>query len=205
MYEESRGTHSGNRIELCEEAGEFRRLHVVPREHGPRVCDAQMPHEDLAEDVTEIRRHGEIASLVSAVGCEARPLSVHLTTANTAADDHHRIAVNVIRTAVAVLAYRPPKLRHRQHDRVVHPIAEIGDERRDAAREVAQAAGELSLRCALIDVRVPPADVGKRHFDAEVGFDELSDLLQGLTERARRIIGAVLGRVQSKVRVKSSR
>ena len=43
--------------------------------------------------------------------------------------------------------------------------------------------GELALRRALVDVRVPAAEVGERHLEADVGLRELRDLLQRLAER----------------------
>ena len=73
---------------------------------------------------------------------EARPLAVDLAAADAAADDHHRVAVTVIGAAGAVLRHRPPELRHRHHDDVLHAVAEIADERRDAAREIVEPVGE---------------------------------------------------------------
>ncbi len=74
----------------------------------------------------------------------------------------------VIGAAVAVLVHRPPELRHRQDHGVRHAIAEVGDERRDAAAEIVEAVGELALGGALVHVRVPAADVGERDLEADV-------------------------------------
>ena len=99
----------------------------------------------------------------------------------------------VIGAAAAVLAHRPAELRHRQHDGVGHAIAQIGDQRGDRAREVVEARRQLPLRRALVDVRVPAANLGERDFESDIRFRELRDLLQRLTERRTRILGAVLG------------
>ena len=74
----------------------------------------------------------------------------------------------VIGAAIAVLVHRAAELRHREHDGVGHAIAEVGDERRDAAREVVEPRRELALRRSLVDVRVPAADVGERDLEPDV-------------------------------------
>src|SRR5579872_2775315 len=106
--------------------GEFRWLNRVAREDGPRIGDAEMPHDDFAEHVAEVGRDREVASFVSMLDGEAGPAAVDLPAAHAAADDHHRVAVAVIGAAVAVLAHRAAELRHREDDGVGHPIAEVG-------------------------------------------------------------------------------
>ncbi len=59
--------------------------------------------------------------------------------------------------------------------------------------------GELSLRAALVDVRVPAAELRECDLEADVGLRELRDLLQRLAERAARVLGAVLGLVPRRV------
>ena len=46
--------------------------------------------------------------------------------------------------------------------------------------------GELALRRALVDVRVPAADVGERDLEADVRLDQLRDLPQRLAEARLR-------------------
>src|SRR6266850_7506205 len=121
---------------LAEETGKFRRLQCVTREDGTRVCDAEVPYDDLAEDIPEIGRDREIAPFVPAIDREAGPLAVDVAAPDPAADDHHRVAVAVIRSAIAVLADRSPELRHRQDHGVFGPIAEVGDERGNRSREI---------------------------------------------------------------------
>ena len=63
-------------------------------------------------------------------------------------------------------------------------IAEIRDaERRDGAREVVELVGQLTLRGALVHVRVPAADVGERDLEADVRLGQLRDLPERLAER----------------------
>src|SRR4029453_3634233 len=98
----------------------------------------------------------------------------------------------VVGASIAVLRNGAPELRHREHHGVGHSITEVRGQRCDAAREIFEPARQLSLRRSLIDVRVPAPDVRERDFDADVGFDELSDLSQRLTVWAARILCAVL-------------
>jgi hypothetical protein len=55
-----------------------------------------------------------------------------------------------------VLGYRPPELRHRHHDDVLHAVAEIPDQRRDRAREIVQPVRENAHSRSLVRV-IPPA------------------------------------------------
>src|SRR5882672_12204012 len=120
-----------------------------------RILQAKVSDDDLAEDVAEVGRDGEVAAVVPPVDGKPGPLAVNVSAANAAANDHHRVAMSVVRAAVAVLAHRAAEFRHRQHDRVFHEIAQVGDERSDRAREVVEPAGELSLRGALVHMRIP--------------------------------------------------
>src|SRR5262249_48318018 len=134
------------RLMSREQTGEPRRLDRISREDWFRIRDAHVFDDDLCEHVPEVGSDGEIAALVPFVGSETRPRAVNVTTTQAAANHEHRIAMTVIRAAVAVLIHRPSKLRHRQNDDVRHAIAEIGDERRDASREVVEPLRELALR-----------------------------------------------------------
>src|SRR5207245_8330954 len=66
--------------------------------------------------------------------------------------------------------------------------------------KIVEASGELSLRGALIHVSVPPADISEGDLQTDIGFGELRNLLQCLTERAPRVIGAVLRLVSRRIR-----
>src|SRR5207244_854814 len=113
---------------------------------------------------------------------EAWPSPVHVAAAHAAADHHHRVAVAVIRSAIAVFIHGPSKFGHRQHDGVVHAVVQIGYERGDAACEIVEPSGQLTLRRALIDVRVPPADVREGDLESDIRLGELCDLFERLAE-----------------------
>src|SRR5687767_8744082 len=56
----------------------------------------QMTADELAQDVTEVRRHREIATFVELLGLEAGPLAVELAAAHAAAEHHHHVAVAMV-------------------------------------------------------------------------------------------------------------
>ena len=81
---------------------------------------------------------------------------------------------------------------------VAQPL-EVGDEGGDAVTEIAEPHGELPGRPALVHVRVPSANVGKRHLEPHAAPDELRDLPQALAERRPRILRAVRREVALRV------
>src|SRR5437773_11401837 len=110
-----------------------------------------MAHDNLAEHLAEVGRHREVASFVTALHRQTGPLAVDVAALDATTDDHHRVpmAVNammvigggvkgghvttddhhrvpmaVIGAAVAVFVHGAPELRHRENDRVFHPVAE---------------------------------------------------------------------------------
>ena len=105
----------------------------------------------------------------------------------------------VVGAAAPVFGERPAELRHRKDDSVAHPIAQVGDERADASREVVEPGGQQPLRAALVHVVVPVAGFGKRDLEANVRLGELGDLAEGLPERASRVVGACGGTVLRRV------
>src|SRR2546428_427911 len=146
---------------------------LVARENGRGVADTQMAYHDLAEHVTEIGRHGQVPSFVAALGREAGPASINAPAAHAAADNQHGVSMTVIGSAISILVHRAPELRHCQHDRILHAVAEIGNEGGDAAREIVEAGRELALCGALVHMRVPAADVRERNLEAHVRLREL--------------------------------
>src|SRR5436190_18538458 len=107
-----------------------------------------------------------------------------MTAADTAANDEHGVAMTVIRAAVAVFVHGAPELRHRQYHDVRHAIAEIADERRNAARQIVEPTGKLTLDRSLVDMSVPSAEIRECHLEADARFGQLRNLLQRLPERA---------------------
>ena len=102
--------------------------------------------------------------------------------------------------AIAILPRRAPEFRHREDRDVGHPIAEVLDQRRDRLREVVETIARAGRCAALIDVRVPTANVGKRDLEPDVRLDQLRNLAQVLAERRPRIVGVVLRDVLLRVR-----
>ena len=100
--------------------------------------------------------------------------------------------MTVIGAAGAVLAGGATELAHGDEGDVFRFVAHIEPEGGDRVGELLQAVGELTGGGALIDVGVPATDVGEGRFDAEVGLQELSDLLERVAE-GRVGIGDVSG------------
>ena len=71
-------------------------------------------------------------------------------------------------------------------------------EGRQRLAEVRQQIRELPdgrLRADLVDVMIPAADIGERHFQTDIGFDQPRDLHQVLAQLAGRIVRVAGGRV----------
>jgi hypothetical protein len=153
----------------------------------------------LGEDGAEVRGEREVAPFVQLLGREAGPPAVHAPAAHPAADEEHAARVAVVRPAAPVLARGTAELAGGHDEHVLRAVAEVQDERRDAACEVVETVGELAGRATLRDVRVPPADVGECDLEPHARLDELGDLQQALAERGARVLGAVLGRVPLRV------
>ena len=98
----------------------------------------------------------------------------------------------MIGAAIAILAGGAAEFRHGDDDRVFGQIAEVSPESAQRLRELAQHIRDLALRAAFVDVMVPSANVGKRHLHAEVGFDELAELLEAVAKTSLGIIRARL-------------
>ena len=76
---------------------------------------------------------------------------------------------------------------------IFHAIAQVLIERRERLAEFRQIVGQLAELAAahFVHVRVPAADIGERHFQSDIGFDQSRDLLQALAESAARILRAI--------------
>ena len=164
----------------------------VAREDASRCLSTpRWRDDDLREDVAEVGRDREVAALVALFGREAGPRAVDLAAADAAAEDEHRVAVAVVGAAVAVLLHRPAELRHREHTMsAMRSPRSVASAAMPCAKSSSRA-GELAGRAALVDVRVPAAELGERDLEADVRLDELRDLPQRLAERRSRVVGAV--------------
>ena len=159
-----------------------------------------MVHHDFGEHVAEVGRHRKIGPFVSLSRGKPRPFAVDAAAVNAAADRHHGVAVPVVRAAMAVLADSPPELRHRQHDGVFHAIAEVDNQSRDAAAEIIEPCGELTLRGSLVDLGIPFAEVGESDLVADVRLRELGCLLERLPEGGAGIVGAACRPIVGRIR-----
>ncbi len=159
-----------------------------------------MANDHFAEDVAKVSRHGKITPLEALIRRQARPFAIHAAALHRAADGQHRVAVAMVRAAIAVFGNSAPEFGHCQDHGIGHAVAEIGDERGDAAGEVVQAQCKLSLRAPLVDVVVPAVRLGKSNLEANIRFDELCDLLERLAVRTTGIFSAASWLVALRVR-----
>src|SRR5215472_13466078 len=175
--------HSGMTGGIRGEAGEER----------SRTRHAEMANRDLGEELTEIRGHGEITPFVELLARKARPLPDYASALHGAAQDEHGRGMSVVGAPVAVLAHGAAELRHGQHHHVAHALPQIAIEGGQALGELGKTEGELPALIPLVRVGVPATHVGEGDLEADVGLDELGDLLQDVAEPAARILRAVLG------------
>src|SRR5258708_11601439 len=109
------------------------------------IGDRQMAAHNFGEYAAEVGRDGEVAPVVALFAREPGPAPVDLPAADVlSTDDHHGVAVAMVGAAVAVLGDGPAKLAHRQDDDVGHAIAEVPRQGGKAAREIVEAARQLS-------------------------------------------------------------
>src|SRR5262245_18613238 len=87
----------------AEQPGKFRRVDLISGEDRRGIGDAQVPDNELAEDITEICRDRQVAAFVSLGDRETWPSTVDPPAVDGTADSDHRVAMPVIRPAVAVL------------------------------------------------------------------------------------------------------
>src|SRR5579872_143355 len=100
----------------------------------------------------------------------------------------------VVGATGAILTHRAAELAHGHEYGLFPEVTDIRPESGDGLRKLTGEVGDLSLRVAFVDVMIPSADVGEGYFDAKVGFDELRNLFQAVTETSTGIIG-VRGRL----------
>src|SRR5262245_18117771 len=89
------------RLRLCEDAQAP--LRPESRKHPTCVAQPEMPPHDFVEDGSEVGRDRQVALFVALLAREAGPAAVDFAASHAAAEDHHRVAVTVIGSAVAVL------------------------------------------------------------------------------------------------------
>src|SRR5262249_23595920 len=136
-----------------------------------------MTDEYFGEHVAEVGGHCQVAALEPTLGRQTWPFAINSPAFHFTADDQHRVPVSVVGPPITILGDGATELRHRQHDDIGHPIAELGTQRGNPVREFFQSSRALSLRRPLAHMRVPPADFRKSDLDADVHLYQLDNLL----------------------------
>src|SRR5215471_9269789 len=161
---------------LSQKAAELARTHLIAREDGLEVTRAEMLLGYLAKDIAKVGRQLQVSAFIQLIIPEAGPVGVDFAAAHAIADDKHRVGVTVIGASVAVLLDRATEFRHRQNHDIIHACSQISVEGCNCLTELSQQIAELSLLVALVDMRVPAADVSECHFQTDAGLDQLCDL-----------------------------
>jgi hypothetical protein len=124
---------------------------------------------------------------------EAGPAAVDFAAFDGAAEDEHGVGVAVVGAAGAVLARGAAEFGHGDQGDVFGIVAHVAPEGGDGGGELAQAVGELAVDAALVLMGVPAADVGEGRFNAEVGLEQLGNLLHVVAEFVVGIFDAAAG------------
>src|SRR5215472_8826824 len=122
---------------------------------------------------------------------EAWPVAVDLAAFDIAAHDEHTVGVAVVGSAIAIFLGGAAEFAQSDDDHVLHAVTHVLVKRRETSAKVPQKIGELALRAAFVDVVVPTAAIDEYNFDADIGFEQLADLLEALAEQARGVLRAV--------------
>ena len=149
----------------------------MARKDGVGVGQAEMAHDDLTEHVAEIGGDLEVASFESLLRGEAGPPSVHLAPVDVGAYHQHGVPVSVIGSAIPIFSHGTAKLRHRQHQHVLHAVCTIRRECGNPAGEIVETVGEKPGGGPFVDVMIPTAGFGKGNLETDVCLDELRNLL----------------------------
>src|SRR5215469_5502111 len=174
----------------------------VGREAGKdlrQVLVAQVLIHGFAQHGSEVGGECEVAVFVQLRGIESGPTAVDSSAIYGPAENEHDVRMSVIGAAVSVFPRRAAEFGHGHDDRVFPKIAKINPECAQGLRKLAQHIRDLAFGTAFIDVVVPAADVGKSDLDAEIGFDQLRQLLEAVAKSATRIIGAGGGSVLRRI------
>ena len=150
-----------------------------------------MPFDDFAEHRPEVRGQPQVAAFIQLMVAEPRPFAVHFSALHRPAHHKHAVGVTVVGAAIPVFVRGAPEFRHGDEHDVLHAVAHVSMERRQTLSQIAQEVRKLALRAALVDVVVPAAAIHEHHFHADIGLEELSDLLQALAQTALGIFRAV--------------
>src|SRR5579872_2945652 len=121
-----------------QQAREFRRAVVKTGEHGMKIAAAEMPANYFAEDRSEIGRQREIAALIQLPWTESRPLAVYFSALHRAAHHEHAIVMAMIGATISVFVRGAAEFGHGHDHHVLHAVAQILMQRRQALPQFAQ-------------------------------------------------------------------
>src|SRR5579863_5077267 len=145
---------------------EFHRMHAGEDALNAGRLQAKLVLEQSGKHGAIIRQHRIVAVLK-----QRRLLDLDLLADDAPAIDaaaHHPVdaAVTVIGAAVAILAERTSEFGDHDHDRVAPAgRADLFGKAGERAAEFAEPIGEIAGRRALVDMRVPAADIDKAEIE----------------------------------------
>ena len=155
--------------------------------------DAHVMETGFGEEVAVVGGDGEVAAFVKFFFGEARPVAEDASATDAAAEGEEGGPVSVIGASVSILAGGASEFAHGEDEDLRHAGTPVAVEGGEAFGEFAQAGGESSASGALVVVGVPAAELDEGDFEADVGFDKLGDLTEGLSEGAAGVLGVVFG------------
>ena len=153
--------------------------------------DSHVTEAGFGEEVAVVGGDGKVAAFVEFVIREARPVAEDAPAEDATAEGEEGRAVSVIGAAISILAGGATEFAHGEDEDIRHAGAHVAVEGSEAFGEFAQAGGESTASGALVDVGVPTAELDEGDFEADVGFDKLGDLAEGLSEGAAGVLGVV--------------
>src|SRR5581483_214830 len=134
-------------------------LHAIARQ-------PKHPGEQSAEHGAIVVQHREIAVLEQRRLLDLLLLARDAPALHGAAEHPIGRTMAVIGAAIAVLAEGAAKLADHDHDGVMPGRTHALGKARKPAAELAEPAGEIAVGAALVDVRVPPADVDEAEIES---------------------------------------
>ena len=170
----------------ADDPGEARGAAGVARKHLREVAVAQVAGQQLAEQVAEVGGDGEVAALVEAApprGPGQRPWTLPPRTPPPITNDTLAWPWSVPRLPFSRTVRPNSVIVTTTTSSMRSPRSLV--ERGQGAAELAQALGELALHAAFRGVMVPAADLGEGDLHADVGLDELGDLLEARRRSGR--------------------
>src|SRR5712692_114982 len=164
----------------ADQAWKFAGVVVEAGENGLEVGNADVFGQDFADHRAKVRCQREVAAFIELVIVQPGPFAINLPAFHVAAHEEHAIRVAVIGAAIAVFLGGAAEFAHGDKNNILHAVAHVLVKRPKPLAEILEQIGKLPLHAAFIDVIVPAAAIDKQNFHADVGFEQLANLLQTL-------------------------